>query len=398
MIKITTVKELMRVWVEVLISRTNAVTKVSPSSVLSGIAFSNAKLAQKVMTNIATAQSQFLPDSSYGAALDQLAKTYGISPRYAALGSSTYVRISAKSGTIYTTGTHTFSSNNGIVFTLDSSVTVGVSGITYAKVSSVAVGSDTNIDPFTINSVSPIPAGHESVSNEFIATGGRDVEGDDAFRERIKTAINSVSTNTQSRIENIAVKINSKVSRIFHNGTSNTGQIILSVITQNGSDLSGGELTTLTTSMKDYLSLNEVNPFGFSGIGVVFNNATYQPFDISLRVTINNLYDVVEVRKLMQSRMNRYVQQRVYSGLKIEWDDLLQIAKDTDGVDYVFDKFFSPQQDLIVDYNKVARIRGFLLLDETGAILSDGTQNLNPAYYPQTADFLYIANVLSTIY
>lgn len=398
MIKITSTEELKQVFTQVLISRTDQVTKVSPASVLSGLAYSNAKLAQKVLSNIAVAQSMFLPDESYGQSLDDLAEIYGISPRFTTLGSSTYVRVNAQPGTVYTSGIHTFSSNNGIVFNLDTTFTVGDSGFYYAKVSSVPTGSETNINPFTISSVTPIPNGHQLVTNEYMAIGGRDVETDDQFRERIKTTINVVAVNTISRIENILIKINPKVSKVFHNGTNDEGKIILSILTQNGSDLSAPELGTLTDGIKPYLSLNELNPSGLDGIGVILTNIINQPIDISFRCIVNPAYDPVEVRKFAQQKMGSYVSSVIESGYRVEWDNLLQLAKETDGINYVYDNYFFPSQDLLIDFNKIPRIRGFLMLDAVGAIISDGTESLSPSFYPAQPDFIYIGNVLSEIY
>lgn len=400
MIDITTVEELKRIFTQILISRTDKVTKVSPGSVNNGIAYANAKLAQKVIANIAVAQSMFLPDESYGIALDELAQIYGISPRFTSLGSSTYVRVNAQPGTSYTSGTHVFSSQNGIVFTLDSSFTVGSSGFYYAKVSSIATGSESNINPYTISTVSPIPNGHQSVANEFMAIGGRDAETDDQFRDRIKTTINLVAMNTISRIENILIKINPKVSKVFHNGTNDQGKIVLSILTQNGSNLSSPELQTLTDGIKPFLSLNELNPNGLDGIGVELTNVIYQPIDISFRCILNPDYDPIEVRKFAQIKMNHYIESLLEKSesYKIEWDDLLQLAKETDGVNYVYDNFFFPSQDLLIDFNKIPRIRGFLMLDSDGILISDGSENLNPAFYPSNPDFIYIGNVLSEIY
>jgi hypothetical protein len=398
MINVTTNEELKRIFTEILLSRTDAVTKISPGSVLNALAYSNAKLGQKVMANIAVAQSMFLPDETYGQGLDELAEINGISPRFTTLGSSTYVRVNAQPGTVYTSGTHTFSSNNGIVFNLDATFTVGDSGFYYAKVSSVATGSETNINAFTISTVNPIPNGHQLVTNEFMAIGGRDAETDDQFRDRIKTTINVVAMNTISRIENILIKINSKVSRVFHNGTNDEGKIVLSVLTQNGSDLTSPELVTLTNGLIPFLSLNELNPNGLDGIGVVLTNVIYQPIDISFRCVVDPLYDPVEVRKFAQQKMGNYVSEMINKSFKVEWDDLLQLAKDTDGITYVYDNYFFPSQDLLIDFNKVPRVRGFLMLDTDGEIISDGTESLNPSFYPSNPDFIYIGNVLSEIY
>lgn len=391
-------EELKEIFSKVVFSRTNEITKITDSSAFNALAFGSSKLAQKGIKEVALAQSHFFPDTSYGQYLDNIALFYGIAPRFSAIGSSTYVRLVAEPGTTYTAGAHTFSGSKGIVFSLDETKVVGDSGFTYAKISSNSIGVETNVDAFDINTITPIPNGHQFVTNEFAAFGGRDLEDDDAFRERIKNANNELARGTIAMLEQVLMKINPKVLRIIHHGVNSSGQVRLSVVTQNGASLTNNEIQTLIDESKQYFTLTELNPNGILGVGVEYVNVDWQEVDISMRVRLNPNYNPAEVRKNMQVKMNRFLDYRFWEpGDKVEWDDLLEIAKRTAGIDYVLDSYFFPNNDVPVYYPNLPRLRGFLMLDESGAVLSDGTENFNPVFYPSQPDFSFWGTVLSNI-
>jgi uncharacterized phage protein gp47/JayE len=399
-IKPASIEAIKEVYARVLFSRTDLVTKISDGSVLNGWAFASSRLNQGAIKDVALAQSHFYPDAAHGRILDNLANFYGVAPRFSAIGSSTYVRIVGASGTTYTAGTQTFLGDQGVVFDLAADVTIGDAGYAYALVSSQGVGSETNIDPLDINRVTPIPTGHQYVTNEFKAIGGRDDENDDAFRERIKNAINQTARPTISYLTQAAMKIDPRVMRLINYGTGDNGQVVIAVVTQNGAALSANDLESLAENIRPFLTLTEINPNGFTGIGVEFRNVIWQEIDISCRVRMKAGFNVARVRREMQIRMNKYLDYRYWTvGQLVEWDDLLEIAKTTKGIDYVLDSFFYPNVDVLVNYPQLPRIRGFLMLDEGGDILSDGTVNLNPTFFPSipSPDFAFQANTLANL-
>lgn len=398
-LKPLSVDKLKEIWVKVFLSRTDKVTKVSDASVLSGTAYGNSKTAQKALKDIALAQSHFYPDTAYGQYLDNISQMSGIASRFGALGSSTYLRIFALPGTVYTNGVHTFSSSSGIIFNLVTSLTIGNDGFGYAHVSSVQTGEVTNLEAGEVTAVSPIPAGHTACLNEYAILNGRDSEGDDQFRDRIKSAVNVLARPTLSYILQVMLKYNSNVLRVFNYGVDNTGKIILGVATQDGSLLSGGDISSLITHITPWLSLAELNPDGILGTaGVTIVNVTYQPVDISFRCQLDPNYDPELVRKNCQVRMNKYLDYRNWvSGSTAQWTDLLQIAKTTEGLQFVPDVYFFPNQDILTNYAQLPRIRGFLMLDLDGNLISNGSGSLNPTFYPAPADFSFIATVLANL-
>ena len=81
----------------------------------------------------------------------------------------------------------------------------------------------------------------------------------------------------------------------------------------------------------------------------------------------------------------------------VEWDDLLEIVKSTDGIKYADDNAFFPSTDVTVLNNLLPRIRGFRMMDLDGNIISDIQGVLNPVFYPEEADFSFQSTVLAEI-
>ena len=209
--KVPSIEELKQIWAEIFFLKQDKVTKISDHSVLSGMAYGIAKVGQKAVKDIAIVESHILPDSAYGIYLDNIADNFGIAPRFASSGSSTYIRVVGTPGTLYKVDTHTFSNTSGVDFSLVEDFVIGDSGFGYIKVRSVQEGSYTNVDPLSINRLNPIPSGHSYVINEYIATGGRDSESDDDFRKRIKEGVNIIARGTISMLEQVFMKINPNI-------------------------------------------------------------------------------------------------------------------------------------------------------------------------------------------
>lgn len=386
-------------FIETLINATDKVSKVSDNSVLSGVAEGVAKVSGKAEKDIALAISQLFPDTASQDQLDQVALNYGISPRFQAIGSSTYLRIAASPGTIYLANTHYFNSLDGVRFELEGNVLVGSLGFTYVRVKSVTTGSNTNVGPLTISKVSPQPTGHIDVVNEYMATGGRDTESDEIFRVRLKDGPNILAKGTISMIEQLFININNKVLKVFHQGSDRNGKINLSIVTQNGSNLTQTELDDLLKKSATSFSLTEYKPFGTNFYGIKLSNIEYQPIDISFRANIDNSYNIDTIRIAIQSNISKYLDPRFFdsSTQKVEWDNLLEICKNTPGIIYVPDQYFYPRVDLSIDPFKLPRVRSFLLLNIDGQVMSDYTGTLSPIYYPNIVDESYHQTVLNNI-
>lgn len=378
---IYSIAKLKQLFLEIFLNKTSKVSDISDNSVVNAVGYGVAKVAQKALKDIAIVESHIFPDSAYGSYLDSSATMFGAPPRGGALGSSTYIRIIANPGTVYIANTHVFTNYNGVQFNLEVNATVGAFGFVYAKVRSIDTGRKTNADPNTITSVSPEPAGHIGVTNEYIAIGGSDIEDDELFRLRIKKHLNILAKNTTEYFTEVFRRYNANILRILNLGNNELGQRAIGIVTQNGIDLSGSELDALLESTREYFCITDLNKFG-NTIGIVLQNAEWFPVDIDLRVQIWNNYDVNEVRKQIQVNLTKYLDFRTWQNeTKVQWDDMLQIVKTTQGVRYSPDEYFIPSRDLLPPVNKLPRVRGFILRDMSGNIISDSNNVLTPVFY-----------------
>lgn len=388
-----TITNLKNLFIEMFLDKTAKVSNVADGSVVNATAFGVAKVAQKAMKDIAIKEAQIFPDTATGVYLDKAAALYGVSPRKGALGSSTYIRVSANPGTVYDTSV-TFVNKNGIRFQVDEALTVEESGYGYVKVRSINAGYSTNVPPNSITNVSPQPQGHIECTNEYYAIGGRDSEDDETFRIRIKNNLNILSKNTIEYWTQTLSNIDDRVLKVMSAGLDEKGIYNLYVVSQNGIFFTEEELDTLLESAQGYFGISELNIEGkVVGIGIKNIDWFYVGSErgLDFRVQLQPDYDVSTVRQNIQVNLTKYLDFRFWTpGKIVEWDDLLDIVKKTDGVKYVPDEYFFPYYDQQVPANQLPRIRGFVMRDQDGNILYDSDSNLSPLFYPSEPEDLFV--------
>jgi len=389
-------------FLEALFSHTNKLTKASDNSVTSAIGYGVSTIFQKSLAEIAAVESYLNPDLASGTQLDQVAEDRGVGARFSFSGSSTWIRLEADENTTYTSGTHTFVGNDGIIFDLDSSITITSLGFAYAKVSSATSGLNTNVSALTLNTVAPVPFGHIRCTNEYRAIGGRDNEGDDLFRKRIKEGVNILAKGTISALEQAFIKTNNNVLKIFNHGLDQSGNIKIAIASQNGVDLSANELNALLVTAGKFASLTEIRPYGNTTYGIVLSNIEYETIDINFRVALETGYNPDTYRIDVQARIAKYLDFRFFDPKKnlVEWDDLLSIAKNTKGASYVPDQYFfvnSGRVDVRVSISKLPRARGFAIFDIDGVVIQSFTGTLSPVFYPNQTDLNYQLTALKTL-
>ena len=395
--KIVPVSDLKQMFLEILLNKTDKISDISDDSVLNGIAYGCAKVGQRLLVNQGIVEGHLFPDTAYGQYLDNIASIRGVSPRFGACGSTTYVRVIAEPGTSYIMGVQKFTSTSGVTFELEESKTVDKNGFAYIKVKSTQVGTSTNVDPVSINKVSPKPNGHISVTNEYAATGGMDAESDALFRQRIKNSVNALSRGTIAFIEQVFMKINPRVLRVFKGGITSNGKINLIICSTNGASFSQNEFDLMISRSEEYLSLHDILR-EVNGYALNLVNVEWQYVDVSFRVELDPSYDVDVVRKNIQIQMNKLFDYRFWNqGDRIEWDDLLQVAKNTEGVRYIPDNYFYPQSDINVPSNKLPRIRGFIMYDLNGNIIESNNGLISDVYYPNSPDIDFQSSIVNTI-
>lgn len=382
---------------ETMINSTDALSKVSPHSVNSAFAGAISKIAGKAEKDIVLAMSDLFPDLSYGSVLDRAGLNFGFTSRLGAYAATTYVRVVGDIGTTYTPNVHTFVSTSGITFNIQSQVVIGAAGFAYVPVVATSVGERSNVDALTISRVTPQPSGHINCVNEYKALYGSDIETDNDFRARIKDASNRLAKSTLGMIQTIAIAINPKVLRIYNYGRAKNGKIKLGVSTQNGESLTNNELSVLNTRIAPYLSLKDSQWWGTNYSGVQFVNVAIQFVDISFRALIDGNPDDIRIK--IQTNIAKYLDFRTFDPvtMKIEWDNLLEIVKGVSGVKYIPDQYFYPRIDISVNTFKIPRLRGFVMLDMNGNIISNQSGTLSPVFYPNNPDFAYQSAVLQNL-
>jgi hypothetical protein len=396
-VEVTTTEELKRIFTEALLSKTDKVSKISNTSVLNGIAYGIAKLNQKALKDLSVIESHLFPDSAFGEYLDNLANLNGASARFGASVSTTYLRLVGNAGTFYNKDSVTFQ-GQGVNFHLVENVTIPQIGYCYAKVVSQTSGAISNVDPLTINKVSPMPSGHNYCINEYIAINGRDFEGDDEYRKRIKEEPNKFSTGTKAFLEQAFRKINPLVLKVYNLGLDSSGDICIGVSKTNGDDFTVPELSELYLKSEKFFSLNELKPDGLDSYGMKIKNMVYFPIDISVRCDIDSAYLLDTIRKEMQINLSKKVDYRNWKdGDVIDWIGLINSIKGVNGVKRVLDNRFFPNNDIIIPRGQLPRFRGFILMNLNGEIISNSSGTLNPAFYPNQSDFNVQYSLLSSL-
>lgn len=395
--KITTVQELKQMFLEIFLNKTDKVNDVGNDSVLNGIAYGAAKIGQKLLVNQAVVEGHIFPDTAYGRYLDKLASIRGVSPRFGSTPSSTYIRVIGDEGTTYLQGVNVFTSTTGLTFTPEEDVVIGVNGFGYIKVRCVQNGLETNVDPLSINRVTPIPTGHIACTNEYRAEGGRDEEDDGLFRQRVKDSVNQLARTTISYIEQVFMKINNNVLRVHKGGIDADGKLNLIVVSVNGQEFSEDEFNEILSNSEEFLPLSELLRSS-TDYALRLNNVDWMFVDIDFRVDIDPAYDRDQVRREIQIQISKLFDYRFWKyGDKIEWDDMLFAAKQVKGVRYIPDTHFYPQADINVPEFRLPRVRSFILRDLDGNIVEDNGGVLSNFFYPNSPDESFMNSVLTNI-
>lgn len=378
--RIQSVTEIKQIIAEIFLNNTSKVSKISDNSVLNAFFYGIAKIAQRQTKDAAITESQIFPTLASGEYLDRAAFITGGLTRLGATGSSTFIRVKAAQGTQYTPGVHIFLSTRGVQFEATDFVTVGFNGFAYVPVRSISIGSNTNVPAMTINSVTPQPIGHISCTNEYAAVGGRDVESDESFKMRINSFPNLQAQKTIQYVLEVLRLQNPNILRLFNLGV-NDGKVRLAVVMENGVHLTESELSSILYNSREYLSFTD--SFIYGGIvGVELENIQWRYVDIDFRANLSNFTPVTKIRQAIQVNLTKYLDFRYWKDLKkVEWDDLLQIVKTSDGVNYVPDEYFFPKSDITLGVGQLPRVRSFIMRDIDGNILFDSGISLTPVFY-----------------
>lgn len=123
--RIVPISELKQIFNEIVFNSTDKVSKISKTAVLNAVNYANSKIGQKALKDIAIIESQIFPELSSGQYLDNSARVWYGETRQTATQSSTFIRVNAEVGTVYSPGVYKFISGSGIEFNIVKQVIVG---------------------------------------------------------------------------------------------------------------------------------------------------------------------------------------------------------------------------------------------------------------------------------
>jgi hypothetical protein len=381
--KLTTITELQNFIVSLFISKAEGkADKVAPAGVLSAIFYAIAVIGQKAIREIATVESKMFIENAYGGTLDEIAKQRGVPARLGQVGSSTYIALRGNAGTFYDKNVCIFKGGQ-FDFELTESVTLDSNGFAYAKVSCLSVGELTNVNPSVINSVNPIPTGHIAVWNEYKATGGRNIEGDDLFRNRIINYTNITAQSTRLSLTERLRVANNKVSRVWFAGRDANGKQIIKISAQNQSPFSNDELLDMYNSIKNFLTISDSFLLDSTSQNVLLQNCQYKEIDIELRADLDSGIDSDTIRINMQKSISRLFDHNYWDlGKTIQWENILVSCSNVSGVRFIESNYMKPRADIHTNKFELPVVRSFVLKDTKGNIISSNNGSITPFYYP----------------
>ena len=387
--KIHTIEDLKDLFTQMLINRSGGkISKISENSVLNGLAYGVAKIAQKGQKDSALIESEIFPEYAYGEYLDKIVERSGIKRRRRNEKSSVYVRLVAKPNTTYAKDKCIFASNTGYTFVLDENVVVGESGIGYFQLKSVDTGSNTNVPAESITQVSNAPSGHIYCINEIAATGGMDIESDEQLLNRLVQNFNGFALDTISKIKGIAMQYLPIIKDIRKIGT-NEGTPILGIVTVNGTNLTEEQLQSLKLYLSKYISISDyIDTTLDASPNIILQNLQPTYIDIDCRIDYVDI-DQETLRRNISLAITKYLDYDKFATKKqVDWEELFYIVRDVYGISSLPEQYFSPKEDILLSVNSYPRLRGLVLRNLQGEVISSST-NIVPVYYPENFKNIY---------
>lgn len=401
--KIYSIDELKEFFIQILLNKTDKVSKISDNSVLNAISFGVAKIAQKGMKDTALLESELFPEYAYGEYLDKIVERSGVVPRQKNIGSSVWLRLVAVPGSVYDCKSAKFFTKSGYTFKLDNSITVPDSGYVYVGAKSIETGSSTNVNANSITKAAGVPEGHLYVTNEVPAKGGVDIESDESVLNRLLQNFNNFAFDTLSKLRSVFMMLNPLVLDVKKIGVdSKTGKIKLGIITVNGCSLTSEELSYLLKNSTHYLSLVDSGSLNedFNEPNIILQMVDPVETVLDFRVDVYESTNIDKLRTDILIQITKLFDFRTWEpGKTIEWGALYSLVRNQEGVkslpsiDFNFSETGEGQVDVKVPRERYPVLKGFIMRGLDGNILPGGQATIIPYYYSSD----YYPNVFKKI-
>jgi uncharacterized phage protein gp47/JayE len=360
--KIKTIEELKQ---EFMISFMNncgtKVSKVSSISVINGFAYAISKLVQKINKYAAQIEALLFPQYAVSNQLDDIALREGVSSRMTGTKSSVVITFIGNKETIYPNGTKV-KNTSGLEYVTTKEIKIGYdddgnsTGKNYSFVIAECFESGTkgNTDGYSITQlVDTPPTGHSSLYNSFAAINGTDSEDDFNFRRRIINSEDILSKNTQAYYEALVQKFQPDALKIFSQGLGTIDDKFEIAITKNNlGNYTNQEINNIWEAIIPYVPLSE-----YSNLKLTIRNILYVPVNIRVPVFLKKDYTIDEVYKNIELKLIEFFDYTTLDlGKKINYEEILNLCRNVDGVEDIDDNNFFPLQDIYVPEDKLARI------------------------------------------
>lgn len=263
----------------------------------------------------------FFISEATGNWLDRRGNEYGVIRKEGSKATAD-VTFSGTDGTIIPKGTQLVATN-GLIFLTDEAVTIA-SNVASVGVTASAVGTAYNVAAATITQTYKLVIGVSSVTNENAATGGVDLETDDALRERILLRLQAPATSgnvyhyQQWALETAGVGAAKVLPLNRGNGT-----VDVMIVDQNREPVDSSIVTAC------YNHIEEVRPIGAN---VSVYSATGVTISVSATVTVSESTTTSSVQTAFQSAISDYFREVAFTVYTISINKIAYLLMSIDGV------------------------------------------------------------------
>jgi hypothetical protein len=332
-------------------------TTILPDTVLDGIAWGMAKLAQHIITDTAYLESKFFPEFATENLLDAHATRIGLDPRRGATNSTVTLQFLADTEIdkrpTYPAGTKVKTVNGQVYETVKTVKASENRGICFVDARSQKIGPVSAVDTGELTMlVDTAPTGHLSVTNVTLSVGGFAEEHDDLFRYRIQAAKHILSVNTAAFYEALILKLFPHVIRVRCRTIDMLhSKYIINVLRDDGSYFTTSELQEIKEAIQPYLPIHDIDAGKLD-----VKNFEY----VYLYVYVSAQFDTTKTATLkntLNKKLNEYLDYRFWpEGQKVEWEELVRLFRNTDGIVEVNDSRISPPNDVVLSVEQLPKI------------------------------------------
>lgn len=325
--------QLLKDLIGIFVSQTEKVTSFGKDGIVRGIFHSVSNVVSEMWNDLYQTKRQMQLTTAEGNDLIEFGERRGV-PKNAAAKSSVVLIFNGPDNTVISAGTNIKSIiDSSIVYTTKVEITLGsanpnivrpikansIGDIVIAE--SVATGSQTSVDVNELTVIDPEIAG-VTVTNLVPSSGGKDIESDDEYRERIKNIIDSLAQGTQAFYEALAMKADSTVMKAKAI-KSQYGGVDVYLVKNSLGDYDNSELSTIASYIYDYQK-------AFQNISC--KNAIRRSIEVRGKFLIKSGYTNDQVFSAIASKIASYISGIFKFTTTVKFIDLVNEIAEAEGL------------------------------------------------------------------